>query len=160
FRLPARFLWVASFGACMLTGLGVDAVARPAHRWRVELPVLAVLGAGAFWLVAGSGPIRKPEVWAVAGLACAAALAMRPGERGVPRHRDAGAAARRRGIRALSVARDAVLVRGLGVAPRGGRARVRLPSWTRDARRPFPRHRAPDPNRPRREDRFDLRCAG
>src|SRR5262249_56576192 len=63
FRLPARFLWVASFGACMLTGLGVDAVARPAHRWRVELPVLAVLGPGPVWLLPRAGPRPRPELW-------------------------------------------------------------------------------------------------
>src|SRR5262249_34855450 len=77
FRVPSRFVWVAGFGACMLTALGAETLVRVSSGWRLRLPLLAVLGAGALWLLAGNRPPVQ-EVWPVAGIALVAALASLP----------------------------------------------------------------------------------
>jgi hypothetical protein len=77
FRMPSRFLWVAGFGACMLTALGAEAIVHAPADARLRLPLLVLLGAGALWLLGGTRPPRQ-ELWALAGLALVAAFASRP----------------------------------------------------------------------------------
>jgi hypothetical protein len=77
FRFPDRRLWIAGFGAAMLTALGADALACAPLGGRVGRPLLVLAGAALLW---GLGGIRPPlpELCAVAALVLLAALAPPP----------------------------------------------------------------------------------
>ena len=75
FRWPGRFLWLAAFGGCMLTGFGADAITRAAGARRWLFPLLVLLGAAGLWAFAGSRPpARDMLVLAVVLLAAIATL--------------------------------------------------------------------------------------
>jgi hypothetical protein len=79
FRMPARFLWVAGFGASMLIALGAQALldAPAGARGRLLPLVLLAAGAGTLWLLAGTWPPAR-EAWVLAALALLAVLGALP----------------------------------------------------------------------------------
>jgi hypothetical protein len=77
FRFPDRRLWIAGFGAAMLTALGAEALARAPTGGRVGRPLLVLAGAALLWGLGGTRP-PLPELCAVAALALLAALAPLP----------------------------------------------------------------------------------
>jgi len=81
FRLPGRFLWLATFCLSMLCALGAEALARERGAGRIRLPVLVVVG-GACALAAMGGVVRGREIVLLAALTLLAALlASRAGAR-------------------------------------------------------------------------------
>jgi hypothetical protein len=77
FRFPERRLWIAGFGAAMLTALGAEALAGASTGGRVVRPLLVLAGAALLWGLGGTRP-PLPELCAVASLALLAALAPLP----------------------------------------------------------------------------------
>jgi hypothetical protein len=73
FRFPDRRLWMAAFGAAMLTALGAQALARGPAGWRPARALLVLAGAAILWGLAGTRP-PPAELWTVAGLALLATL--------------------------------------------------------------------------------------
>jgi Bacterial membrane protein YfhO len=73
FRFPDRRLWIAAFGAAMLTALGAQALARGPAGWKPGRALLVLTGAAVLWAAGGTGP-PLAELWTVAGLAVLAAV--------------------------------------------------------------------------------------